>query len=1114
MFYVTFFDQRPFSALVFMLVFLLGSLSEAASGQQTRSERDSRRPAARSAGVDGVKGQARTPKHPPLRHRLKQKSRLSATPAALQKQKSEEVFFIRAAAGLTGASNASNSVADVDGDGNLDILTTGTDTDGNPSTTLYLGNGQGSFATADAGLVDAGFGSTSITDVNGDGTPDMLITGEANASDTTNVATLYLGDGQGGFTEAEAGLTGVRSSATSIADVNGDENPDLLISGDTRTYGDSNPTTTLYLGDGEGDFTKAEAGLTGAQRSATSIADVDEDGNLDILITGLTGTIEGIPTDPATTLYLGDGQGEFTEANASLNDASNGSTSIADVNGDENQDLLITGGVSPNGAVLYFGNGQGEFSQAEAGLTGVPGGSSSIADVDSDGNQDLLTTGDPGAGTSSVATLYLGDGQGGFSKAGAGLNNVPLSSALTVDFYGDGDQDLLLGSQLYVNPANQVPPNQPPRLIRTFEYDRPLAPGLALRRGVQAGDPDGDSLALKAPSNPNVTVQSTGTGRAAVTFTPVRSQGGDDVSISVEAEDPSGSTQSFSTSVEVSPVVAVLPDSLADVDEGSTSIADVDGDGNQDLLITGNAGTLDNPDPIATLYLGNGQGGFTDADAGLNGVWLRSSTSIADVNGDGNQDLLITGGDANLNPTTTLYLGDGQGGFTEAGAGLTGVQLSSTTIADASGDGNRDLLITGSDGSSPTATLYLGDGQGSFSEAGAGLTGTRNGSASIADVDGDGNQDLLITGRDGNGNPTATLYLGDGQGGFTEAGAGLTGTQNGSASITDVDGDGNQDLLITGNSSASEIVPTATLYLGDGQGGFTEAGAGLTGVFFYGSTAIADFDGDQNKDLLINGYDSTFTPTATLYLGNGQGSFAEADAGFAGAGFSAISTADLDGDSDQDVLATGFLRTTFAKGSLLYENLFDSPLPVELAGLKATADGEKARLTWQTVSETGNAGFEVQRKAGQSGWEQVGFVESKASGGTTTETQSYRFTDRSLPYEAERLEYRLRQVDTDGSASYSDSVTVERTVDEMELLGTYPNPAQSRVTVRYAIPEPQDISVRLYDVLGRRVRTVIRGEQSGRHKRQVDLSGLASGVYFLRLSAEGQMRTQKLTVVR
>jgi len=313
--------------------------------------------------------------------------------------------------------------------------------------------------------------------------------------------------------------------------------------------------------------------------------------------------------------------------------------------------------------------------------------------------------------------------------------------------------------------------------------------------------------------------------------------------------------------------------------------------------------------------------------------------------------------------------------------------------------------------------------------------------------------------------------------------------------------------LITGVDA--DFNPTATLYLGDGQGGFNEANAGLAG-FFYSSTSIADVDGDGNEDLLIVGFGGNGR-TATLYLGDGQGDFSEANAGLAGTTGS-TSIADIDGDTDPDLLIAGFSAASRSRSSVLYENLFDDPLPVELASLDARANGQEVRLTWQTVSETNNAGFEVQRKAGQQGaWTRVGSVEGA---GTTTEAQSYRFTDGDLPYEADALTYRLRQVDTDGSVNFSETVTVKRGVDEVEILGTYPNPARGQATVRYALPERRNVSVRLYDALGREVRTLIRAEQKGRHERQVDLSSLASGAYFLRLRAGEQTRTQQLTVVR
>ncbi|MFB6249480.1 MAG: T9SS type A sorting domain-containing protein [Salinibacter sp.] len=195
-------------------------------------------------------------------------------------------------------------------------------------------------------------------------------------------------------------------------------------------------------------------------------------------------------------------------------------------------------------------------------------------------------------------------------------------------------------------------------------------------------------------------------------------------------------------------------------------------------------------------------------------------------------------------------------------------------------------------------------------------------------------------------------------------------------------------------------------------------------------------------------------------------------------------------------------------------------IPVELTEMGATLkeEGRAVALTWKTASETGNAGFEVQRKAGpEAQFRRVGFVEGA---GTTSEPQTYRFVDEDLPYAADTLRYRLRQVDTDGSAQVTDPTVVARGgPSELTLKETYPNPARNRVTVRYAIPESRrdeasEVTLRLYDVLGREVRAVRLPARAGRHERQVSVSGLASGVYILRLRAGGASQTRRLTVVK
>jgi hypothetical protein len=195
-----------------------------------------------------------------------------------------------------------------------------------------------------------------------------------------------------------------------------------------------------------------------------------------------------------------------------------------------------------------------------------------------------------------------------------------------------------------------------------------------------------------------------------------------------------------------------------------------------------------------------------------------------------------------------------------------------------------------------------------------------------------------------------------------------------------------------------------------------------------------------------------------------------------------------------------------------------NPLPVDMAGLQAAAKDGTVRLTWQTTSESGNAGFAVQRRALTSRgeeWERVGFVDSKAPGGTTEQTLRYAFADQRVPFVADSLEYRLQQVDVDGSSTLSQAVTIRRTANQLRLLKPAPNPVRQSARIQYSVPKDVDASIRLYDLLGRQVRKVDTGSATGgRAKTTVDVSGLASGTYFLRLEAGNRVRTRRLTVVR
>jgi hypothetical protein len=206
-------------------------------------------------------------------------------------------------------------------------------------------------------------------------------------------------------------------------------------------------------------------------------------------------------------------------------------------------------------------------------------------------------------------------------------------------------------------------------------------------------------------------------------------------------------------------------------------------------------------------------------------------------------------------------------------------------------------------------------------------------------------------------------------------------------------------------------------------------------------------------------------------------------------------------------------------GTLPSYRLFVGPaaaLPVELASFDARAAGTDVQLSWQTASETGNAGFAVERRAQGGSWSQVGFQEGA---GTTEQAQTYRFTDTDVPFEAETVRYRLRQKDLGGSTTLSDEVTAQLgSPSKARLHAPFPNPARRQATLRYEVPERLEgtpVEIALYNTLGQRVRTVAQGRtEAGRTERSLDVSGLPSGTYFLRMTAGPATETKRISVVR
>lgn len=217
----------------------------------------------------------------------------------------------------------------------------------------------------------------------------------------------------------------------------------------------------------------------------------------------------------------------------------------------------------------------------------------------------------------------------------------------------------------------------------------------------------------------------------------------------------------------------------------------------------------------------------------------------------------------------------------------------------------------------------------------------------------------------------------------------------------------------------------------------------------------------------------------------------------------------LDGNQ---LCATVSSFSQFAVGA----NSSSNALPVDLAGFTGQAEGKRARLTWKTVSETDNVGFEVLHRSGPDhSWQDLGFVESKAAGGTAPTPTTYRFTTDPLP--AGTHHFRLRQTDVDGTATSTDPVSVEIQLQEaVRLTAPTPNPVAEGATFRFGTKEATNAEVAVYDVLGRRMVTLHQGRiQPGQMKEvELEAESLPAGTYFVRLRAGDEVKTRRVTVVR
>lgn len=668
------------------------------------------------------------------------------------------------------------------------------------------------------------------------------------------------------FSNADVSLSQI--AAIAVGDLNGDGIADVVgIDATSGSIGvwlaNANgtlATPTIYALPG------AAAGSVG---EAAVLADVNGDGKVDIVIVtcNQNGCNSSIGQEQ---LWVLTGKGDGTwNAPQPFNIPSYGTYPLAnliaaDLRGTGHPDLI-----GSNGLVL-LNNGSGVFTVGTPAFPPVYSNSGygpnlAAGDFNHDGKMDLAMN------DSAEVYIYLGNGDGTFAagKNYASVNDVGYLTATDLD--GDGNIDL------YVGEANGG-------LFGGDQFEPELAYALM---------GNGDGSFQGAPVEPflynggNVVDLNGDKILDAVSFDAVTN------TLSTYLGDGKGGFKSKST---LTIPASINGQPLAASADGSFALADVNGDGIPDLVLNYSVNGNSTPAPALVIALGDGQGGFgtptlyvipsTLAANDIDVNWTVSNVKLADLNGDGKQDLIYGYSTSsylnNMTYTgTVVQLGNGNATFQAPLVLAYGSAASSNAvpttnvqfIVDVNKDGIPDLVFLGG---TETFNIYtgsalvqvaLGKGDGTFGApstlATIQIKSTSGSGAQLipGDVNGDGVTDILALASDASQNLELQVFLNKGDGTFgapviTSFAAQYLNTAQ-SLAVADFNGDGKLDVAIFDPFTNSDN----GISFGNGDGTFqTMTSAGLLAggqpmqrieVNAFGPAMSADFNGDGKPDLLV-----------------------------------------------------------------------------------------------------------------------------------------------------------------------------------------------------------------------------------------------------------------------
>jgi hypothetical protein len=781
--------------------------------------------------------------------------------------------FNTAAIPLNSSAPRSIVTDDFNKDGKLDLAIANNRSLGTVS--ILLGNGAGGFSGPTNFTVGRNPTFIAAGDLNGDTNPDLVVSHESISSSQHELAVL-LGNGTGGFgPQIQVSLVNGfqnRTNSVAIGDVNGDGKPDLATASSTFN------AVIVFFGDGTGHFNSSKSFDSGGIfPTYILLRDLNGDSKSDLIVANNSSPSGG--GNIAT--FLGDNAGNFSAAKAFAVGSGPISMAVRDFNGDNQPDVAVINSTSGNMSVL-LGDGAGNFSAAVNYSVGSTLSAVVAGDFNADGRLDLATL-TPGG----TVVIFRGDGAGSFSPVAhfpaTGPTNSLDGSALTLgDFNGDGRPDLAALNQFQAGLGillNSCGSSVGSQL-------RLLASSFAGSEGISFGDNGSASFTVIRVGDI--------TGSAGVDYAT-----SDGTAIAGQDYTAIAGTLSFAPGdIFKSATATLLNDQITETDETFTvTLSNVTG------ASLGSPGTapiiIVDDDPPPTISISNAtvsEGNSGNANAVFSVTLSHPSAFPITVNYTSADDAATAGSDYQATSGTLTF-----------NPGETSKTIPVVVNGDTAGEVNETFTITLS--SPSNASILVGQGLGTIVDDDFGcpaptfgapldlMAETNPADVAIGDFNADGKKDLAVANR---GSRSVSILRGNGNGGFTAPTQFTVGNAPVRIIAADFNLDGKLDL-ITANSNFSSDEYSISVLLGNGAGSFTvnttSPVIGLTNL------VVADLNADGKLDVAILG--SASASKVSVLFGNGAGGFGAPSASYSvGTSPQFLIAADLNGDSKPDLITS------------------------------------------------------------------------------------------------------------------------------------------------------------------------------------------------------------------